>query len=222
MRPFRRAGRCSHAAMSPVVAPGVKTFSMPAASSAGMSSAGMIPPREDQDVAGAALAQRRHDLGEQRHVRARVAREPDRVGVLLDRGLGDLLGRLVQARVDHLEPGVAQGARDHLGPAVVPVEARLRHDDAVLPGHGPGSLAKRARAAPGLRLHPARRRMPHVELHETRYARAADGVLHRVPGRRRGPGRPRLAVRRLRQPRRRCGRSPPSARCSAGSPRSPG
>ena len=49
-------------------------------------------------------------------------REPDRVGVLLDRGLGDLLGRLVQARVDDLEPGVAQGARDHLGPAVVPVE----------------------------------------------------------------------------------------------------
>ena len=36
-------------------------------------------------------------------------RQADGVGVLLQRGLGDLLGRLVQAGVDDLEPGVAQG-----------------------------------------------------------------------------------------------------------------
>ena len=64
-----------------------------------------------------------------------MAREPDGVGVLLDRGLGDLLGGLVQARVDHLEPGVAQGACHHFGPAVMSVEARLRHDHAVGAGH---------------------------------------------------------------------------------------
>ena len=57
-----------------------------------------------------------------------MARQPDRVGVLLDRGLGDLLGRLVEAGVDDLEAGVAQGARDHLRAPVVPVEAGLRDD----------------------------------------------------------------------------------------------
>ena len=57
-------------------------------------------------------------------------REPDQVGVLLDRGLHDLLRRLVQARVDHLVPGVAQRAGDDLRAAVVPVEPGLADDDA--------------------------------------------------------------------------------------------
>ena len=52
--------------------------------------------------------------------------------VLLDHGLDDLLGRLVQAGVDHLHAGVAQRAGDDLGAAVVPVEAGLGHDDADL------------------------------------------------------------------------------------------
>ena len=34
-------------------------------------------------------------------------------------------GGLVEARVDDLHPGVAQGAGDDLGPPVVPVEANL-------------------------------------------------------------------------------------------------
>ena len=70
------------------------------------------------------------DLGEQRHVRAGEHREADRVGVLLDRGLDDLLRRLVQAGVDDLHAGVAQGPGHDLGAAVVPVEAGLGDDDA--------------------------------------------------------------------------------------------
>src|SRR4029079_1762970 len=62
-------------------------------------------------------------------------RDPDRVGVLLDRRLHDLLGRLVEAGVDHLHPGVAEGAGDDLRAAVVPVEPRLRDHDPDLPGH---------------------------------------------------------------------------------------
>ena len=121
--------------MSPVFAPGVKTSSIPASFSFGMSSAGITPPADDDHVVGAARPELLHDLREQRHVRARVAREPDGVGVLLDRGLRDLLGRLEQARVDHLEAGVAQRPRHHLGAAVVPVEARLRDDHPQLLGH---------------------------------------------------------------------------------------
>ena len=48
--------------------------------------------------------------------------------------LGDHLGRLVQARVDHLEAGVAQRAGDDLGAAVVTVEAGLGDEDAERPG----------------------------------------------------------------------------------------
>ena len=53
-----------------------------------------------------------------------------RVGVLLDGGLDDLLGRLVQAGVDDLHAGVTQGPRHDLGAAVVAVESGLGHDDA--------------------------------------------------------------------------------------------
>ena len=56
-------------------------------------------------------------------------RQPDRVGVLLDRGGHDLLGRLVQAGVDDLHPGVPQHPGHHLGAAVMPVEAGLGDDD---------------------------------------------------------------------------------------------
>jgi hypothetical protein len=39
-------------------------------------------------------------------VRAGQDRDADRVGVLLDRGLDDLLRRLVEAGVDDLHPGI--------------------------------------------------------------------------------------------------------------------
>ena len=41
-------------------------------------------------------------------------RQPDRVGVLLDRRLDDLLGGLVQPGVDDLHPRVAERAGDDL------------------------------------------------------------------------------------------------------------
>jgi len=41
-------------------------------------------------------------------MRAGKQREPQGVGVLLDDGLDDLLGRLVQSRVHDLETGVAE------------------------------------------------------------------------------------------------------------------
>ena len=59
--------------------------------------------------------------------------KPDRVGVLLDDGLDDLLRRLVQARVDDLHTGVAQRPGDDLRAAVVTVESGLGDDDADLP-----------------------------------------------------------------------------------------
>ena len=90
------------------------------------------PPDGHHDVLGALLAEQLDDPRHQRHVGAGEDREADRVGVLLDHGLGDLLGRLVQAGVDHLHAGVAQGAGDDLGAAIVAVEAGLGHDDADL------------------------------------------------------------------------------------------
>ena len=64
------------------------------------------------------------------HVRPGQNRQPDRVGVLLERGGDDLLGRLAQAHVDDLHPGIAQRPRDHLGAPIMPVEAGLGDDDA--------------------------------------------------------------------------------------------
>ena len=79
------------------------------------------PTAEDEDVFGAALPHHPDDLREERHVGARVQRQPDRVGVLLDRGLRDLFRGLVQPRVDHLEPGIPERSGDDLRTAVVPV-----------------------------------------------------------------------------------------------------
>src|SRR6266403_661440 len=85
---------------------------------------------EDQLVAAAPLAQLLDHGGKESQVRAGEDREPDRVHVLLDGRLGHHLGRLVEARVDHLEARVAQRPGDDLGAAVMPVEAGLRHQDA--------------------------------------------------------------------------------------------
>ena len=63
---------------------------------------------------------------------ARQDRKTDRVGVLLNHGLDDLLRRLVEPRVDDIHAGVAQRPSNDLGAAVVAVEARLRDDDANL------------------------------------------------------------------------------------------
>ena len=111
---------------------------------------------DDEHVLGAVVAQQVEDARDERHVRAGEDRDADGVGVLLDRGLDDLLGRLVQARVDDLHAGVAQRARDDLRAAVVPVEARLRDDDADLPATR-SLLPFGGRLGHGLTSHPVLR-----------------------------------------------------------------
>ena len=101
---------------------------------------------DDEHVLGAVLAQQLEDARHERHVRAGEDRDADRVRVLLDRRLDDLLRRLVEAGVDDLHAGVAQRARDDLRAAVVPVEARLRDDDSDLPGHAEQSRRPASRA----------------------------------------------------------------------------
>ena len=118
--------------MSSVDEPGVKTSATPSFFSSGMSSAGIVPPTVTSTSSAPCSAQELDDLGDQRHVGAGEDREADRVGVLLDHGRGDLLGRLVQAGVDDLHAGVAERAGDDLGAAVVAVEAGLGDDDADL------------------------------------------------------------------------------------------
>ncbi len=55
---------------------------------------------------------------------------PIDVDILLEGGLDDHLGRLVEAGVDHLHAGVAQGPGDYLGAPVVAVQAGLGHQHA--------------------------------------------------------------------------------------------
>ena len=112
---------------------------------------------DDEHVLGAVLAQQLEDARHERHVRAGEDRDADGVGVLLDRGLDDLLRRLVEAGVDDLHAGVAERAGDDLRAAVVPVEAGLRDDDADLPAmaRSLAGLAAAGRIRPSAR-HPAR------------------------------------------------------------------
>ena len=121
--------RCTNSTISSVGAPGVKTSATPSFFSSGMSSAGIVPPT----VTTTSSAPWSESSSTTRGTRVMWApgedREADRVGVLLDGGLGDLLGRLVQARVDHLHAGVAQRASDDLRPAVVAVQAGLGDDN---------------------------------------------------------------------------------------------
>src|SRR5437867_5898995 len=89
-------------------------------------------PSNDDDVPRLPLPEQADDLGKQRHVGAAQGGQADRVDVLLDRGLDDVLGRLPKARVDHLHARVPQRPGDDLRPAVVSIEARLRDQDADL------------------------------------------------------------------------------------------
>src|SRR6266550_22037 len=82
----------------------------------------------DQDLVPPGLSEQLLHPREQRHVRPGENRQPDDVRVFLDRRLGDLLGRLVQAGVDHFHSSVAQSGGDDLGDAVVAVEPGLRHE----------------------------------------------------------------------------------------------
>ena len=90
-----------------------------------MSSAGMMPPPKTMMSAASRSREQLDDPGEEGQVGAGEHREPDDVGVLLDRRLDDLLRRLVQAGVDDLHAGVAQRPRHDLRAAVVAVETGL-------------------------------------------------------------------------------------------------
>ena len=78
--------------------PGVNTSATPICFSVATSAAGMTPPPNTQHVVEAPVAQLLQHPREQGEVGARQQRQPDGVDVLLQGGLGDLLGRLVQAR----------------------------------------------------------------------------------------------------------------------------
>ncbi len=65
-------------------------------------------------------------------MRPREAGQPDCVDILLDGGRGDLLGGLVQPRVDDLHSGVSQRPGDDLYSPVVAVEAGLGNQISVV------------------------------------------------------------------------------------------
>ena len=89
------------------------------------------PSDHDEHVATAGFLQPGDHPGHQREVGPGEEREPDGVGILLHDSLDHLLGGLVQAGVDDLEPAVAQRTGDDLGAPVVTVETRLGHDHPV-------------------------------------------------------------------------------------------
>jgi hypothetical protein len=76
-----------------------------------------------------------HDARHQDEVRAREQRETEGVGVFLDDRLDNLLGRLVQAGVDDLEAGVAQGPCDDFGPAIMAIQTGLGDNDSIRAFH---------------------------------------------------------------------------------------
>src|SRR5687768_14337379 len=92
------------------------------------------PAAGQEDPFHPLLAHELEDAREERHVGARQDRQRDHVDVFLERGLDDLLGRLVEPRVDDLHPRVPEGRRDHLRSAIVPVQAGLadQHADLAL------------------------------------------------------------------------------------------
>ena len=81
-------------------------------------------------------------------MRAAEQRQAHGVGVFLQRGLGNLLGGLVQTGVDHLEPVVAQCPGDGLRPAIVTIETGFGDDDAIGALHEPRTIRPHRRLAP--------------------------------------------------------------------------
>jgi hypothetical protein len=105
----------------------------------------------DADVAGSHLAQAIHQIAEVLHVPALVGGDRDRVGVLLHRGLDDLVHRAVVAQVDHLGTLRLQQPAHDVDGRIVPVEQRgRRHDAHALgcAGHDGGRGARAHRASP--------------------------------------------------------------------------
>ena len=210
-QPWRASSRASRASAShePMAsrgAPGVKTWATPSAFRDGDVGLGDDAADDHEHVAAAGVGQQLDHLGHQGEVRAREQGEPDGVGVLLDDGLNHLLGRLVEAGVDDLEPAVAQGPGDDLGPPVVPVEAGLGHDHPVgtfhagprirmaLVGRQIGGRPRRVRRVrPGRRSRTPSRAPTHRSA--TRTDRAASQVVRRATGSQMTTGMSRVVLR---------------------------
>ncbi len=80
---------------------------------------------KDGDVVHALVVKKLHELGADGVVGAGEDGEADDVDIFLDGGGGDHLWGLAEAGVDDLHAGVAEGAGDYFGAAVVAVEAGL-------------------------------------------------------------------------------------------------
>src|SRR5574341_55062 len=102
----------------------------------------------DQDVDPDGIAQQLLHPWEQGQVGTRQDRESHDVHVLLNRGLGEHLRRLMQARVDDLHAGVAQRRGHDFGAPVVSVQPRLGDEHADRPPPSRGHQRRnRSRAA---------------------------------------------------------------------------
>ena len=119
-----------------VGAPGVKISATPGLLQLARVVARDRAADDDEHVLDLVLAQHVEDPRHQRHVGAGEDRDADRVRVLLDHGLDDLLRRLVEAGVDDLHAGVTQRPCDHLRAAVMAVEPDLGDDHPYLPAIG--------------------------------------------------------------------------------------
>jgi len=80
---------------------------------------------EDGDIVHAFFVEKFHELRAEGVVRAGEDGETDDVDVFLDGCGGDHLGSLAKAGVDDLHAGIAQGASDDFGAAVMAIQARL-------------------------------------------------------------------------------------------------
>ena len=68
-------------------------------------------------------------------MRARQQRQANPIYILLQRGFGDLFGRLMQPGVDDFKAVVAQGSLNGLCAPIVAVETWLGNNDAIGPFH---------------------------------------------------------------------------------------
>ena len=88
------------------------------------------PADHDDDVARTLRGQLFDQLGNERLVAGRLARDADDVHVVLDRIARGFFRRLEQRTDVDVEAEIGEGRRDHLGAAVVTVLAQLRDEDA--------------------------------------------------------------------------------------------
>jgi len=111
--------------MSWVEVPGRKISAMPDFFEGGDVGAGDDAANEDGDVVHAFFVEEFHELGTEGVVGAGEDGEADDVDIFLDGGGGDHLRGLAEAGVDHFHAGVAEGAGDDFGAAVVAVQSGL-------------------------------------------------------------------------------------------------